>query len=450
MLREAWTIAIETMSWMELRRLNERSALVRTAKQLNINDPGAIRLAYGLIVETTRRKNVIDKLINNVAAPKKISEYNQGLQAFLRLYVYQTRVVRNWGKYNLKEAENIASLGRSILGWEAMREIEPILGFLLTRQIAPIIAEAPVAERIGLQTFNPTWFVEYCFKLFGKDDAAAFLQGNLNPPPTYIRINTLAGTEAEILGKLEAEGIKLEKTEPLKYTYKVLESKETLNNSKSLKAGLFYVQDKASCFASEAANPAAGSTVFDICAAPGAKTTFLAQLMNNQGSIVSMDFSAKRMKTWQKETRRMHTEIAEAVVADARVSIPLTGEADLVVLDPPCTSTGVFAKQPSAKWRLSPKSIQNMSEVQLQLINNCADKVRPGGYLAYSTCSITEEENEGVVEAFLKAHPDFKLVEVEPKIGVPGLKGLTQCQRLYPHLHQCNGFFIAKMQRVNA
>lgn len=450
MLREAYTIAIETLSWMELRRLNERSALVRTAKQLNINNPGAMRLAYGLIVETTRRKNVIDKLINNVLAPKTLGEYDQGLQAFLRLYVYQTRVVRNWGKYNLKEAEAIASLGRSILGWEAMREIEPYLGFLLTRQIAPIIAEAPVAEKIALQTFNPTWFVEYCFKLFGKEGAAAFLQGNLNPPPTYIRINTLAGTEQEILGKLEAEGIKLEKTEPLKYTYKVLESKETLNNSASLKAGLFYVQDKASCFASEAANPASGSTVYDVCAAPGAKTTFLAQLMGNSGGIVSLDFSAKRMKTWHKETRRMHAANAEPVVADARVSIPITGEADLVVLDPPCTSTGVFAKQPSAKWRLSPKSIQNMSEVQLQLINNCADKVKPGGFLTYSTCSITEEENEGVVEAFLKAHPDFKLVEIEPKIGDPGLKGLTQCQRLYPHLHDCNGFFIAKMQRVSS
>lgn len=407
-----------------------------------------MRLAYGLIVETTRRKNVIDKLINNVLAPKTLGEYDQGLQAFLRIYVYQTRVVRNWGKYNLKEAEAIASLGRSILGWEAMREIEPYLGFLLTRQIAPIIAEAPVAEKIALQTFNPTWFVEYCFKLFGKEGAAAFLQGNLNPPPTYIRINTLAGTEQEILGKLEAEGIKLEKTEPLKYTYKVLESKETLNNSASLKAGLFYVQDKASCFASEAANPASGSTVYDVCAAPGAKTTFLAQLMGNSGSIVSLDFSAKRMKTWQKETRRMHAANAEPVVADARVSIPVTGEADLVVLDPPCTSTGVFAKQPSAKWRLSPKSIQNMSEVQLQLINNCADKVKPGGTLTYSTCSITEEENEGVVEAFLKAHPDFRLVEIEPKIGVPGLKGLTACQRLYPHLHDCNGFFVARMQRV--
>jgi 16S rRNA (cytosine967-C5)-methyltransferase len=153
------------------------------------------------------------------------------------------------------------------------------------------------------------------------------------------------------------------------------------------------------------------------------------------------------MKTWKKETMRTGSEIAEPIVADIRVSLPVLEKADLVVLDPPCTSTGVFAKQPSTKWRLSPKSIQNMSEIQWQMINNCAEKVAEGGTLTYSTCSITLEENEGIIERFLKDHSDFELVEFEPKIGSPGLNGLTQCQRLYPNIHKCNGFFLAKMKK---
>jgi len=432
---------------MEMRRLNERSALAKTTKQLGVNDPQAIRFAYGLVVETTRRKNLIDKLINSAVAPKNVGELAQGLQAFLRLYVYQTRVAKNWGKYNLKEAESIASLGRSILGWEEMREIEPYLGFLLTRQYAQLLESAAETERVALETFHPVWFVEYLINLLGKPDAEAFFKGSLTPPPTYIRLNTLAASEEEILRKLEEEGVEVEKAEPLRFTYKVTGFKTTLNNSDSLKNGLFYVQDKASCFAAQAANPQPDSTVFDVCAAPGAKTTFLAQLMDNKGGIVSVDFSAKRMQTWQKETQRMGTTIAESLVADAQVSVPLTGEADLVVLDPPCTSSGVFAKQPSAKWRLSPNSIQNMSEIQLKMINNCADKVKPGGFLAYSTCSITLEENEGVIDQFLKTHPDFQLVDVAPEFGLPGLNGYTKCRRLYPHIHHCNGFFIAKMQK---
>jgi 16S rRNA (cytosine967-C5)-methyltransferase len=430
-----------------MRRLNERSALMKTVKQLGVKDPSAIRFAYGLVVETERRKNLIDKFINQVVAPKTVSEYDMGIQAFLRLYVYQTRVVKNWEKINLKEAENIASMGRAILGWETMREIEPFLGFLLTKKLSSIMDGVSEEERFSLQTFHPTWFVDYCFNLFGRDEADAFLNGSMTPPPAYIRINTLAAPEEATVQKLAQEGVELEKTPQLNYTYKVLSSKKPLNALPSYAEGTFYVQDKASCFATQAANPQPGSRVFDVCAAPGAKTTFLAQLMQNQGTIYSLDFSAKRMKTWKKETARMGTKIAEPLVADACVSVPLLGEADLVILDPPCTSTGVFAKQPSLKWRLSPLSIQNMSELQQQMINNCAEKVAKGGFLAYSTCSITIEENEGIIERFLKEHPEFTLIDVEPKIGMPGLNGLTKCQRLYPHIHHCNGFFIAKLQK---
>jgi len=430
-----------------MRRLNERSALMRTVKQLGIRNPDAVRYAYGLVVEATRRKNLIDKFIDSVVAPKKLGEYNLGIQAFLRLYVYQTRAVKNWGKFNLKEAENIASLGRSILGWKTMLEVEPFLGFLLTRQLQPILQSASDEERVSLQTFHPQWFVEYCFKLFSRDEAVAFLEGSVNPPPTYIRVNTLVETEEKIVERVISEGVELEKIEALQYTYKVKATKQPLNALPSYKEGLFYVQDKASCFATLAANPKPNSVVLDVSAAPGAKTTFLAQLMQNQGTIYSVDFSAKRMKTWQSETKRMCAKKAEPVIADATVSIPVLCEADLVVLDPPCTSTGVFAKQPSAKWRLSPNSIENMVEIQSKMINNCAEKVAPNGYLTYSTCSITVEENEMIIEQFLKEHADFCLVDIEPKIGLPGLHGLAQCQRLYPHLHQCNGFFIAKLQR---
>ena len=420
---------------------------MKTVKQLGVKDPSAIRFAYGLVVETERRKNLIDKFVNVVVEPKKIGEYTMGIQAFLRLYVYQTRVVKNWEKMNLKEAENIASMGRAILGWQTMREIEPVLGFLLTKKIELIIESANDAEKISLQTYHPTWFVDYCLKLFGRDEAISLLTGSMKLPPSYVRVNTLKATEEATVQKLKEEGVELEKTSLLNYTYKVLSSKKPLNALPSYAEGLFYIQDKASCFATQAANPKPGNIVFDVCAAPGAKTTFLAQLMQNQGSIYSVDFSSKRMKTWKKETARMGTKNAEPMVADVSISVPLMGEADLIILDPPCTSTGVFAKQPSAKWRLSPNSIKNMSELQWKMINNCAEKVKADGVLAYSTCSITLEENEGIIERFLKEHPEFTLADIEPKIGMPGLNGLTKCQRLYPHIHQCNGFFIAKLQK---
>jgi len=447
-LKNAWTIAIETLSWIEMQRLSEHIALAKTIKQLNETNSNAIRYAYGIVVETTRCRNLIDKFINSIIAPKNIGEFTLGVQSFLRLYVYQTRVTKNWGKYNLQEAQNIASMARSILGWKTLLQVEPYLGFLLTRKLQPIIEATDDEERLSLETFHPLWFVKYCINLFGREEAATFLNASNLPPPTYIRLNTLKSSPEDTLQKLAAESVKLQKIDFLPNIYKITELKQPLNTLESFKLGLFYVQDKASCFATQVAAPKSGSKIFDICAAPGAKTTYLAQLMQNQGSIVSIDFSKRRMKTWKQEINYMGVTIAEAIIANACLPLPFTGEADLVILDPPCTSTGVFAKQPSAKWRLSPKSIENMAEVQQQMITNCAQKVAPGGYLTYSTCSITVEENEMVIERFLKEHPDFHLIDLEPKLGLPGLHGLTQCQRLYPHLHECNGFFIAKLKRA--
>ena len=448
LLKDAWSLAIETLSWIEMQKLSERMALARTVKQLGIREPDAIRFGYGLVVETVRRKNLIDKFISNQLRDKDLNDFNMGVQAFLRLYVYQTRVTRNWKGYDLKQAEHIAKLGRAILGWENLREVEPFLGFLLTQKIEPILETAKEDEEVALQTYHPTWFVKYCFNLFGKEEAIAFLQGNMKPPETCIRLSTIRSTPEEILEKLSAEGVQVEKVEPLGYTYKVLNAKTPLNKIDSYRLGSFYIQDKASCFAAEAANPTPGMTVLDVCAAPGAKTTYLAQLMENKGSIFSVDYSKRRMRVWRQEVGRMWVDIAEPVIADARNPLPLNVEADMVILDPPCTSTGVFAKLPAAKWRLSPKSIEKMTDIQWLMINKCAEKVASEGILTYSTCSITVEENEMIVQRFLEAHPEFKLAEISPRMGLPGLRGLEKCRRLYPHIHKSNGFFIAKLVKA--
>ena len=445
MLKEAWTLAIETLSWMEMRKLSERLALAKTVRQLGIKDADAVRLAHMLVCETVRRQNFIGNFINNALKPESISEFNLGVQAFLRLYVYQTRIAKNWSKIDVEEAENIAKLARSILGWRTLRKVEHVLGVLLTQKPASIFEGLSDEERIGLLTFHPTWFVKYCFKLFGRREAITMLEADMQPPPTYIRLNMLKADENEVLQKLSEEGIKVEKVEELRCAYKVIGTKQPLTRTASFQEGLFYIQDKASCFAAEAANPKLRMTVLDVCAAPGAKTTYLAQLMQNCGVIYSVDYSRRRMDVWKSEVAHMGVEIAVPIIADACNPLPFTIDADIVVLDPPCTSTGSFGKLPSAKWRLTRRSVDKMAEIQWQMINSCAENVKPGGALMYSTCSITVEENEMLIERFLKWHSHFSLAEVTPKIGLPGLRGLGKCQRLYPHINQCNGFFIAKL-----
>jgi len=440
-------LAIETLSWMEMQKLSERLALARSIGQLSINDSNAVKLAHRFVVETVRRRNFIDKFINNALKPDVISQFTFGVQAFLRLYVYQTRMAENWSRVNIEEAVSIARLVRSILGWKSLKKVEHVLGVLLTQNPALIIEYVSDEERISLQTFHPIWYVRYCFKLFGRKAAIAMLEENMQASPTYIRLNTLKMGENEVLERLAENEIEIEKVEQLKHTYLVADAKQPLTSTKSFYQGLFYIQDKASCFAAEAADPKPGMTLLDICAAPGAKTTYLAQIMQNCGFIYSVDYSRRRMNVWKNGVSRMSVKIAVPVIADARVPLPLKVKADVVVLDPPCTSTGVFRKLPSAKWRITQSSVDRMAEIQWRLIKNCAENVKSGGILIYSTCSITAEENERIIERFLKWHPEFSLVEITPKLGLSGLRGLGECQRLYPHIHQCNGFFIAKMLR---
>ncbi|MGB9740557.1 MAG: RsmB/NOP family class I SAM-dependent RNA methyltransferase [Candidatus Bathyarchaeales archaeon] len=435
---------------MEMQKLSERLALAKTVKQLGISDADAVRLAHMLVCETVRRRNFIDAFINSVLKPKTISEFDLGVQAFLRLYVYQTRITKNWSEIDFKEAEKIAKTTRAILGWKTLKGVEHVLGFLLTQNPEVVMDGLGDEERVALSTFHPTWFVKYCFRVFGRVEAIKILEANIQPPPTYIRLNTLKADEDTILKELKGEGVKVEKVTLLKYAYRVLGVEKPLTRLESFRKGLFYIQDKASCFAAEVASPRPDMVVLDVCAAPGAKTTYLAQLMQNRGTIYSIDYSKRRMDIWRGEVNRMGVKIAVPIIADACNPLPVNLEADIVILDPPCTSTGAFGKLPSAKWRLTRRSVDKMAEIQWQMLCSCAEKVKPGGKLVYSTCSITVEENEMLIERFLKLHPEFLLIDVTPKIGLPGLRGMEKCMRLYPNVHACNGFFIAQLSKSYA
>lgn len=432
---------------MEMRKLSERLALTRTVRQLRIKDADAVRVAYRLVCETTRRRNLIDKFVNHALKPATLDELDLGVQAFLRLYVYLTRIARNWGKPDAKEAASMAGLTRSILGWEALQPVEPVLGNLLTQTVRSVFEGASDEERVGLCTFHPTWFVKYCFKLFGRSQTLVLLEANNRPLPTYITLNTLKADEKGILDKLTDEGVKTEKIEPLRNVHEVTEKKTPLSRTASHRNGLFSIQDKAGSVVAEAANPQPGMVVLDVCAAPGAVTTCLAQLMQNKGAIYSVDYSRRRMRTWKAKTEHLGIEIAEPVIADASKPLPFKLEADVVVLDPPSTSTGTFARMPSAKWRLTPLSFGRMAELQWQMLNNCADHVKPKGTLVYTTSSIAVEENETLIERFLKWHAEYTLTEITPAIGSSGLRGLARTQRLLPYAHRCNGSFIAKLTK---
>ena len=445
MMGDVVRLAVDALLRVLARRKSEKLAMSEAARELGVRNAEAIRFAHRLVVETLRHLNLLDELVKMALGDEiAFPELSGRVRAFLRLLAYRAAIE----EASTRELTSFVRAARETLGRGRLRPVELYLGRIVLLRPEDVLASKSGDERLALELRVPTWLLRLLCRELGRPLALAFLRSCLRPQPSYVRVNTLKGPEERALAMLEEEGVEVEPVEGISYLYRVVEAGKPVIMTRAYREGLVYPQDKASCLAVQVAEPEPGMTVLDVCAAPGAKTTYMAQLMENRGLIVSVDFSDRRLRTWLELTARLGVKIARPVLADARYPLPTRLEADIVLLDLPCTSTGAFARAPSAKWRLTPRSARNMAKVQAKILSACAKHVRSGGSLIYVTCSLLVEENELVLERFLRTHPDFELEEARLRVGLPGLRGLRQAQRLYTHLHACDGYFIARLRRA--
>ena len=209
--------------------------------------------------------------------------------------------------------------------------------------------------------------------------------------------------------------------------------------------GYFSVQDAASQLAVEALEVKGGMEVLDLCAAPGGKSEYCAEIMGNQGRIVSCDLYPHKTELIDKSCDRLGITIVETRVNDAeKFNEEFEDKFDRVLLDAPCSGLGIIRRKPDIKWTKGAPDCSALAETQYKMLRHAKRYVKCGGILVYSTCTILKEENEEVVTAFLDAHPEFEAVAFEhPICGVAEQGWIT----LLPHLHHTDGFFIAKLRR---
>ena len=340
MRKNSLAIAIEAMSWIAYARLGERTALFRAADQLNASSD-ELREAHRLIMETTRFQNRLDNYVSQVsdAKPDRVAH---GVSGFLRILAFLKFVDR----MDERQLLLVTSSARQILGWKTLHPFEEAIGGIISQTLR--IHPANDYERTALETCHSEWYVRRILLLFGRDMGLQILNRDLKPVPLYIRSNPLRNvslTEQDAIGITvdEMEGVwKL--SDPHKLGRKQLDLVRT---------GKMVIQDLSSIVSCLVASPQPGDRVLDTCAAPGNKTGHLAALMNNEGEIFSVDSSANRMTFWKKETRRVGCLIAHGIIADA-TKLELNMEADIALVDPPCSNTGVFAKNPAMKWTTLP------------------------------------------------------------------------------------------------
>ncbi|MBN2335399.1 RsmB/NOP family class I SAM-dependent RNA methyltransferase [Candidatus Bathyarchaeota archaeon] len=433
----AWTTAIEALSWIELRRLNEDAALSRATYQLGVDDRETVRDAREVVYGVTSHLNALDHVAEKALEPNNLGNLSLGVRSFLRVFTYMV----HYGG-GLKDAYRFDEHCRQLLGERKLSGVDEAVE--LIPRLGIEFAGLDQDQALALTYFHPAWYVRYLKGAFGGEDAVKMLEPV--KVPKYIRLNTLRDAEGTVRS-LTSQGYALTKDPDLPYVYRLVEGDGIAQTSEHGR-GEFLVQDKASILAGEVASPEPGELVLDVCGAPGIKTSHLAQLMGNEGRIISVDSSRRRLRSYETLITRLGVKIAKPYHGDARSVEGLPPvEADLVVVDPPCTGTGNLHSEPSARWRLGQGSIKRMAGIQRRILGSAASSVAPGGRLIYCTCSVTVEENEGVVARFLERNPGFRLVDASPRLGAEGLRGLGEAQRFYPHLHGCNGFFIAKMLR---
>lgn len=304
------------------------------------------------------------------------------------------------------------------------------------------------------------YLAERFLDFFSPAEALAFFEANETPRPIVIRVNTLKTTKRDLSKALIDRGVNLgEVGKWTKCALQIFESSVPIGATPEYMAGHYILQAASSLVPVLALKPQSGDKVLDMASAPGGKTSFLAQEMKNGGVVIANEVSKKRQKSLVGNVVRMGCRNVVSVGFDGRdfgAGKAGLGGFDKVLLDAPCSGTGVIHKDPSVKTNRTEKDFQVVSQLQRQLLLSAIDSLKIDGVVVYSTCSVMIDENEMVVDYALR-NRNVKLEKIEVSVGEEGLTSfkdkrfhptMSLTKRFYPHVHNMDGFFVSRLRKV--
>lgn len=408
------------------------------------------RLVTELVMGVLRWGHGLDFEVERLSG-KPLVYFDPEVLTILRLGVYQIRFLRKIPKSTVvNEAVELSRVARkrSAAGLvnAVLRKCQPrarSAGEGASRELDP--------EMVDLACRSlPKWLFERWTRSFGVEAARSLAWQSTITPPTTLRVSAPASHRDAIQRELVGEGIK---TRPGGYSRLALVVESgNVQSSRAFREGRVVIQDEASQLVADLVQAESGSSVLDLCAAPGIKTGQLADLLG-RGRLVACDLSARRLETMAKllAGRIPGNLRLERVRLDAARQLPFRPEFDRVLLDVPCSGTGTLARNPEIKWRLQPEDLPRLEKVQEKMLGQALEVLAPGGRLVYATCSLEPEENERVVERVLGERPGYRLRDrAELSREFPPLSPLFDPSghfRTRPDLHSMDGFFAAVIVR---
>jgi 16S rRNA (cytosine967-C5)-methyltransferase len=366
-------------------------------------------LARELTRGTIQRKLTLDSVVSRLAK-KKISRIHPILLNIIRLALYQIIFLDRIPDY--AAVDEAVKQARKKLGRHAAGFANALLRRFLDsgKEVVLPPGDEQFAGHISIKHSHPQWLIERWIESFGEEMTEKICEANNFRSPMFIRVNRNKVSLEKLLEGLETEGIEAVVVDEELGAIRV-DVHGPVTGTDAFKLGWFYIQDLTAMRTAKFASPVKGEKILDVCASPGGKCTHIAELTENSAIVFAMDRSlAKIGRVMQNVARLAAVSIVPVVGDAANVSSIFKQESfDRVIVDAPCSNTGVLRRRAEARWRLHPEDFAYYHEMQLRFLVECAPLVKKGGVMVYSTCSIDPEENQGVGEAFLEKRSDFRL-----------------------------------------
>ena len=400
-----------------------------------------VALATELILGTLRWQRYLDWIL----APhsrRRLPALDPRVRVLLRLTAYQLAFLERVPAF--AAVNDAVTLARAAPG--VAEYVNAVLRAFARRGVAerePALPRDPL-EALATRCSFPTWLAARWLGRYGAEEAEALMRALNARAPLTVRANTLRTTREALAARLREEGLEARAT-ALAPEGLVVEGGGDPGRWRAFVEGLCVLQDEASMLVARLLEPAAGTTIADVCAAPGTKTTHLAQLMDNRGRVLAFDPQAARLARVGEQAARLGVTIAETAEGPVEMLAPRwAGACDGVLVDAPCSNLGVLRRHPEVKWRRQPADVAAAGARQRGILAAAAGLVRPGGRLVYATCSLELEENDDVARDFLAARPDFS---VEPPAACPVAPDAAGFVRCLPHRHGTDGFTAIRFRR---
>ncbi len=304
------------------------------------------------------------------------------------------------------------------------------------------------AEYIAAFHSHPLWLVKSWIKIFSLADTLALCSANNELPPLTLRVNTLKTSRNELQENLTTAGFDLKKTPFSPDGLISNNSSSPIQKTNFFQEGYLRLQDEASQLISYLLNPKSSESILDVCAGTGGKATHMAAILKNNGKILATDYDLKKIEDLKKDAIRLGITCIETRHADLTNELPelLKEQFDSILVDAPCTGLGTLRRNPEIKWHTTATDIPGFTQTQNAVLQNASLAVRKGGHLVYCTCSLLPQENENVISNFLKLNPHFSACP--PPESIPEkLIDSNGYFRTFPHLHNMDGFFAARLKR---